>query len=298
MGSPAARVGDMHICPMFDGPKPHMGGPIMPPGNPNVLVGGMPAATIGNMCTCVGPPDSISEGKFTVLIGGAPAAAMGHQCLHGGMISIGCPIVHYGGSSLKSSNPLVSVPGLLELVIMSPTLVGKLDSLLAAGWEFSFGEVGKGTFCSKEKNKIVIDPAQIGNILSLTQSLAHEAGHATYTEDPYVAHDGLTRTQYADANTNRHLKDEGEATLTNVEVRNEIMEETNGASDIGIAGTNQQSYENTAAQYKSGAIDRDQARQDIGNVFADNENTSTTKETYRRYYSGSYEDFYDKQNNP
>ena len=44
---PAARVGDMHTCPMSDGPKPHVGGPILPPGAPTVLIGGMPAARVG-----------------------------------------------------------------------------------------------------------------------------------------------------------------------------------------------------------------------------------------------------------
>jgi uncharacterized Zn-binding protein involved in type VI secretion len=68
-GKPAARVGDMHTCPMFDGPKPHVGGPIMPPGSPTVLIGGMPAARMGDMATCAGPPDSIILGAMTVIIG-------------------------------------------------------------------------------------------------------------------------------------------------------------------------------------------------------------------------------------
>lgn len=68
-GQPAARVGDMHTCPMFDGPKPHVGGPIMPPGSPTVLIGGMPAARMGDMATCAGPPDAIIKGSPNVLIG-------------------------------------------------------------------------------------------------------------------------------------------------------------------------------------------------------------------------------------
>jgi len=76
MGKPAARVSDMHVCPMSDGPKPHVGGPVMPPGKPNVLIGGLPAATVGNMCTCVGPPDVIVMGSSGVLIGGMPSARM------------------------------------------------------------------------------------------------------------------------------------------------------------------------------------------------------------------------------
>ena len=60
---PAARITDMHTCPMFDGPKPHVGGPILPPGAPMVLIGGLPAARMGDMCTCVGPPDTIVGGN-------------------------------------------------------------------------------------------------------------------------------------------------------------------------------------------------------------------------------------------
>lgn len=68
-GQPAARVGDMHTCPMFDGPKPHVGGPIMPPGSVTVLIGGVPAARLGDQATCAGPPDAIVAGCPTVLIG-------------------------------------------------------------------------------------------------------------------------------------------------------------------------------------------------------------------------------------
>lgn len=68
-GKPAARVGDMHTCPLVNpGPVPHVGGPILPPGNPLVLIGGMPAARVGDMATCVGPPDSIAVGCPTVLV--------------------------------------------------------------------------------------------------------------------------------------------------------------------------------------------------------------------------------------
>ncbi len=92
----AARAGDMHVCPMSDGPKPHVGGPVMPPGSPTVMIGGMPAATVGGMCTCAGPPDTIAAGSATVMIGGQPAARMGDSTAHGGSIVIGCPTVMIG----------------------------------------------------------------------------------------------------------------------------------------------------------------------------------------------------------
>jgi len=96
----AARVGDMHTCPMVTPgtpPIPHVGGTVMPPGEPTVMIGGVPAARVGDMATCVGPPDSIVKGSGTVLIGGMPAARMGDSTAHGGSIVIGCPTVMIGG---------------------------------------------------------------------------------------------------------------------------------------------------------------------------------------------------------
>src|SRR4051812_1581864 len=93
---PAARVGDMHVCPLTSPPPaavPHVGGPILPPGVPTVLIGGMPAAVVGGMCTCVGPPDSIVMGSTKVLIKGQPAARMGDSTAHGGTIAVGYPTV-------------------------------------------------------------------------------------------------------------------------------------------------------------------------------------------------------------
>lgn len=92
----AARVGDMHTCPMSTGPVPHVGGPINPPGEPTVLIGGMPAARVGDMLVCVGPPDTIAAGSGTVMIGGMPAARMGDSTAHGGSIALGCPTVLIG----------------------------------------------------------------------------------------------------------------------------------------------------------------------------------------------------------
>jgi len=96
MGSPAARITDMHVCPMTTGPVPHVGGPILPAGEPTVLIGGLPAARVGDMAVCVGPPDSIVAGSGTVLIGGVPAARMGDSTSHGGTIVLGEPTVLIG----------------------------------------------------------------------------------------------------------------------------------------------------------------------------------------------------------
>lgn len=97
MGMPASRITDMHVCPMVTVLVPHVGGPILPPGAPTVLIGMLPAATVTNMCVCVGPPDVIVKGSMTVLIQSLPAARIGDLTAHGGVIVLGMPTVLVGG---------------------------------------------------------------------------------------------------------------------------------------------------------------------------------------------------------
>lgn len=86
----------MHVCPMVTVVVPHVGGPVMAPGAITTLIGGLPAARMGDMCVCVGPPDVIVLGSFTTLIGGQPAARMGDLTAHGGTIVFGLPTVLIG----------------------------------------------------------------------------------------------------------------------------------------------------------------------------------------------------------
>jgi len=106
---PAARVTDMHVCPAFTATVPHVGGPILPAGEPTVMIGFMPAARVADMAVCVGPPDSITQGEPTVLIGNKPAARLGDPTSHGGVIVLGCPTVMIGSSAqadaLKAGTP-------------------------------------------------------------------------------------------------------------------------------------------------------------------------------------------------
>ncbi len=88
-------MSDMHVCPMVTGLVPHVGGPITA-GYPNVLIGFMPAARVGDLCTCVGPPDAIAMGSTSVMIGGMPAARLGDLCVHGGAVAVGFPTVQIG----------------------------------------------------------------------------------------------------------------------------------------------------------------------------------------------------------
>jgi len=109
MGKPAARISDFHICPKKTGDTPHVGGPVLE-GASNVFIGGMPAASVGSLCECDGPPDSIVKGSQSVFIGGKPAARMGDATAHGGSIIVGCPSVFIGDSSGRQVAPLNSAP--------------------------------------------------------------------------------------------------------------------------------------------------------------------------------------------
>ena len=96
MGMPAARITDMHVCPLVTVLVPHVGGPILPPGGVTVLIGKLPAARVSDMAVCVGPPDVIALGSFTVLTCKMPQARIGDMTAHGGAIVLGCPTVLVG----------------------------------------------------------------------------------------------------------------------------------------------------------------------------------------------------------
>ncbi|MBF0332118.1 MAG: PAAR domain-containing protein [Alphaproteobacteria bacterium] len=94
---PAARILDMHVCPMVTGLVPHVGGPVVAPCVATVLINFLPAAVVGDTCICAGPPDVIVTGSTSVLIGGKPAARLGDGTAHGGRITMGSPTVFVGG---------------------------------------------------------------------------------------------------------------------------------------------------------------------------------------------------------
>src|SRR5262245_17493735 len=111
---PAARVGDMHTCPMVTPgtpPVPHVGGPVLPPGGVTVLIGGQPAARVGDKAVCVGPPDTIAMGSPTVLIGRNMAARMGDPTVHGGRIAVGLLTVMIGTTGQGSALRMAAMVG-------------------------------------------------------------------------------------------------------------------------------------------------------------------------------------------
>ena len=120
---PAARLGDMHVCPMQTPavvPIPHVGGPIIAPCALTVLIGNMPAARITDMCICVGPPDVIVKGSMGVYIMGLNSARIGDNTAHGGVIVQGWPTVIIGeiGSGVGGGSTPAMPPGMPKMPSM------------------------------------------------------------------------------------------------------------------------------------------------------------------------------------
>ncbi len=136
MPGPAATLTSMHVCPMVTGYVPHVGGPVTGPGVPTVLIGGKPAAVMGDMCTCVGPPDTIVQGEATVLIGGKPAATMGSMTAHGGSITVGEPtvLIGTGASAATAISPVnkIPFPKINTLQKFKASVIGKAGDLKEA----------------------------------------------------------------------------------------------------------------------------------------------------------------------
>ena len=177
-------------------------------------------------------------------------------------------------------------------VARSPTLTAKIEQMQKDGWTIEYGAAGKGSYANKAEKRVVIDETWKGKDPIALQILAHEAGHATYVADPYVDHTGLSRQEYVDRNVLRDLKDEGEATLTNIQVRDEMVK--NGGFDVGVNGSGSADYVKIAAKYPD-AKDRDLAREEIGRRFATGEIPSTDPNSnYGKYYAKTYEEHYDK----
>ncbi len=135
---PAARITDMHVCPMVTGIVPHVGGPILPPGVPTVLTCMLPQANVGTMATCVGPPDVIVKGSLGVFVGGMPAARMLDMTAHGGVIVMGAPTVIIGEvspASPSAGSMAMVAPGapLLADAGGNVQVAQTVTSLIAAG---------------------------------------------------------------------------------------------------------------------------------------------------------------------
>lgn len=247
-----------------------------------------------DLALCAGPVDVLVRGSPTVLVNGLPAVRiLVDTTAHGGVVIFGCFTVWIGDSGIGSSAVSTGLgPEVDKIAVLSPTLQANIAALKADGWTIEYGDAGKGSFTDRPGKRILIDSNEKGNPAKAAQTVAHESGHARYTPDPYVPPDGLTRDQYVQRNVDRSLKDEGEATLTNAQVRREIMQ--NRRPDIGIAGAQAAKYDQIAQKYPT-ASQREQARNEIGQVFASGEHPSTDPtKTYQQYYAKPFEDHWDK----
>lgn len=165
----------------------------------------------------------------------------------------------------------------------SPSLQQKLNRLQNDGWQIQFGPAGGGSTCSRPDKVIKIDGAKMGDPVAIAQTLAHEAGHATYTP----RHDFTSKNAYVRS----ALADEGAATLSNIQARREIL--ANGGADIGIAGNkaNAEAYNAAYDQFLRDG-DENKARDTIGTIFGRGERTSNTGLAYEDYYGGWYDKTY------
>jgi uncharacterized Zn-binding protein involved in type VI secretion len=127
----------MHVCPMVTPgvpPIPHVGGPISGPGCPTVLINGMPAAVMGDLAICTGPPDTITLGSTGVLFSGKPAARIGDETAHGGVISLGSPTVLIGETATSSVGGLSNMPITVlvqQLTCMPPEMVPVIAQVIS-----------------------------------------------------------------------------------------------------------------------------------------------------------------------
>jgi hypothetical protein len=168
----------------------------------------------------------------------------------------------------------------------SVQLRDEIRALQAQGYVFKYGAAGGGSFTSRSAQTITIDPNGKGAPASLAQSVAHEVGHGRYPEPRDIPPNGLTHDQFIKVNVDQHLRDEGAANFENCVAREQIL--AKGGPDIGVAGTQQAQYLAIYADFKAGKITKDQAIDQMGQLFG-NETTSNTGENYRDYYGKKYE---------
>lgn len=178
---PSARVTDMHTCPMVTGVVPHVGGPILPPGMPTVLVVTMPDARILDLATCVGPPDPISQGSSTVLVGGLPTSRIGDMTSHGGVIASGAPTVLVGGAAVTMAVAPGQTPAFIAalqaaLARILPTRSGVewLRQMALAARKVTFTETAdQNGYCAPD------DPANTQNGVGSDSTISWNPAHNT-----------------------------------------------------------------------------------------------------------------------
>jgi uncharacterized Zn-binding protein involved in type VI secretion len=152
MGKPAARLTDLHICPMWSGPVPHVGGPISGPCAPTVLTGGLPQAKLTDLAVCAGGPDVLTMGSPTVLVNGMPAVRMGDLTAHGGTVAVGLPNVligEAGSGGAGGSGGMIQPGSGLSTVTSMLSAAGALISPAQQAAAYKAAAKANAAFCER-----------------------------------------------------------------------------------------------------------------------------------------------------
>ena len=198
MFSPAARLTDLHACPMVTARVPHVGGPILPPCHPMTLIAGLPAARIGDLAFCAGPPDTIVTGAFTVLIAGKPAARIGDSCVHGGKIVMGCMTVLIGDSGAGSSGSGGS--GGAQSSTAHP-FVETMSAARTSGTPFVESNCAEKTVMAPLADSPLLRQGDPSKTSWIEVALVDEAGEpVAYELYRVITPDGVVREGFLDAN--------------------------------------------------------------------------------------------------
>jgi len=309
---PAARITDMHVCPLVTGVVPHVGGPILPPCEPTVLIGYLPAARITDMATCVGPPDVILMGSPTVLINNLMAARIGDPTAHGGVIVLGCFTVIIGEVGAPSpstpAKPAPAAPAPRGAKSPDQATLDNIKALLnkcATGKEavkyledqkipVSFAD-GNGSYW--DDKKIIISRSESVNSAALT--IVHELHHARSTKSGTT---GKPKTDKREDYVKKMVEEESVGTVKSIQAKNELVAQGEKISDtFPLESQYNKSYAKGAEDYKkanpdAAAADIDTAGQKAGLDAVRkgfNEGTvvtSNTNEKYPDYYGKDWDD--------
>ncbi len=200
------------------------------------------------------------------------------------------------GGDAKHRWPVVDTglgDGIDKMAVKSPTLQHNLDALHQGGWGFGYGQKGAGSSTNRGRATITLDAGKRHNPFAVLRSLAHESGHAMYRPPAPVLMDGhVNRQQYIERNTERCLQDEGEATIANLQVREELLKAKLG--DIGVSGAKAKEYKRLFSKYHD-SKDHDILRAEIGKVYAQGEHPSTNPAlTYEQFCANPFADAWDR----